>query len=130
MQPDKEVSIAKSEFTTAMQHYINTHNTIERISTGSKNIYNLLYGGVETRAVTEFYGAPNSGKTQLCHTMSALVPQDISNGGVCGKSIYIDTEGTFRDGTIGIPVTYRFKILAIGNSSNNFRATIGTNVGI
>jgi DNA repair protein RadA len=56
----------------------------------------ILCGGVETKAVTEFYGAPNSGKTQLCHTMCVIVPQDKSEGGVCGKSIYIDTEGTFR----------------------------------
>ncbi|MFZ0513673.1 MAG: DNA repair and recombination protein RadA [Candidatus Nitrosopolaris sp.] len=95
MQPDKDVSTPKSEFTTARQHYFNRRNTIERISTGSRNIDAILCGGVETKAVTEFYGAPSSGKTQLCHTMSALVPQDIS-GGVCGKSIYMDTEGTFR----------------------------------
>src|SRR5215469_5790375 len=80
-------------FTTAKEHYFNRR--IERRSTGSRNIDDLLGGGVETKAVTEFYGAPNSGKTQLCHTMCAIVPQDKSEGGVCGKSIYIDTEGTF-----------------------------------
>jgi len=42
----------------------------------------LLGGGVETKAVTEFFGAPNSGKTQLCHTMCAMLPQDESDGGV------------------------------------------------
>jgi DNA repair protein RadA len=90
MEPDKDV---KSGFVTARTHYFNRR--IERISTGSRNIDDLLYGGVETKAVTEFYGAPNSGKTQLCHTMCAMVPQDKSEGGVCGKSIYIDTERTF-----------------------------------
>jgi DNA repair protein RadA len=97
-KPDKEVATPKSvsHFTTARTHYVNRSNSIERISTGSRNIDDILCCGVETKAVTEFYGAPNSGKTQLCHTMCAIVPQDKSDGGVCGKSIYIDTEGTFR----------------------------------
>jgi RecA/RadA recombinase len=56
----------------------------------------LRIGGVETKAVTEFYGPPNSGKTQLCHTMCVIVPQDKFMGGVGGKSIYLDTEGRFR----------------------------------
>lgn len=84
-----------------MEHYVKSHSRIERISTGSRNIDDVLYGGIESMAVTEFYGAPSlshhvrfSGKTQLCHTMCALVPRDKSEG-VCGKSIYIDTEGTF-----------------------------------
>jgi DNA repair protein RadA len=99
LKSDIQVGIGKSkntDFTTAMTHYFNRRSTIERISTGSKNIDNLLYGGVETKAVTEFYGAPSSGKTQVCHTMCAIVPQDKSEGGVGGKSIYIDMEGTFR----------------------------------
>ena len=37
-----------------------------------------------------------TGKTQLCHTLCTIVPQDKSQGGLCGKSIYIDTECKFR----------------------------------
>jgi DNA repair protein RadA len=84
-------------FTTARNHYYNRLDNIERISTGSRNIDAILCGGVETKAVTEFYGAPGSGKTQLCHTMCAIASQAESAGGVRGKSIYIDTEGKFRD---------------------------------
>ncbi len=83
-------------FTTASGHYIDRLNSIERISTGSKNVDDILCGGIETSAVTEFYGASSSGKTQLCHTISVIVSQDKSKGGLCGKSIYVDTEGTFR----------------------------------
>lgn len=83
-------------FTTATGHYINRLNSIERISTGSKNVDDILYGGIESKAVTEFYGAPSSGKTQLCHTICAIVPQDKTKGGINGKSIFIDTDGTFR----------------------------------
>ena len=46
--------------------------------------------------MTEFYGAYATGKTQLCHTLCTIVPQDKSQGGLCGKSIYIDTECKFR----------------------------------
>jgi DNA repair protein RadA len=95
---EEDVAAPKPEchFITARNHYFNRRNSIERISTGSRNIDDLLGGGVETKAVTEFYGAPSSGKTQLCHTLCAIVPQDKSDGGVSGKSIYMDTEGTFR----------------------------------
>ena len=46
--------------------------------------------------MTEFYGPYATGKTQLCHTLCTIVPQDKSQGGLCGKSIYIDTECKFR----------------------------------
>jgi DNA repair protein RadA len=62
----------------------------ERLPTGSKNLDCLFDGaGIETGALTQFYGAPGSGKTQLCYTMCAMLPSEF-------KAIYIDTEGTFR----------------------------------
>ena len=39
----------------------------ERLSTGSKNLDDLLSVGLETGAITQFYGASNTGKTHLCH---------------------------------------------------------------
>lgn len=56
----------------------------------------MLYGGIETGAVTEFYGESASGKSQLCHTLCSIVPQNESHGGVVGRSIYVDTENSFR----------------------------------
>lgn len=64
-------------------------NERERISTGSKSIDELLGGGIETGALTHFYGDPRTGKTQLCHTLCVLLP--LSYG-----VIYIDTENKFR----------------------------------
>ncbi|MGB8024752.1 MAG: hypothetical protein WCF06_10590 [Nitrososphaeraceae archaeon] len=84
------------DLATASAYHTNRPRTIERISTGSKTLDNLLCGGIETKAVTEFYGASSSGKTQICHTLCTIVPQDKSQGGLCGKSIYIDTECKFR----------------------------------
>jgi DNA repair protein RadA len=46
--------------------------------------------------MTEFYGAYATGKTQLYHTLCTIIPQDKTQGGLCGKSIYIETEGKFR----------------------------------
>lgn len=77
MKTDKE-DVATRHFITARTHYFNRLDSIERLSTGSRNIDDLLCGGVETKAATEFYGASGSGKTQLCHTMCAIVPQDKS----------------------------------------------------
>ena len=64
-------------------------NERERISTGSKNLDNLLGGGIETGALTHFYGNPVTGKTQLCYTLCALLPSSY-------EVIYIDTENKFR----------------------------------
>ncbi len=68
----------------------------QRISTGARNFDDLLGGGVETRAVTEVYGEFGTGKTQLCHTLCVIVPQERQQGGLGGKALYIDTENTFR----------------------------------
>lgn len=67
------------------------------ITTGSKNLNGLLGGrGVETGAMTEAYGAFGSGKTQLGLTLAVNAQLPKEQGGANGKSVYIDTEGTFR----------------------------------
>jgi DNA repair protein RadA len=67
------------------------------ITTGSVELNNLLGGkGVETRAMTEAYGAFGSGKTQLGLTLAVNVQMPKSQGGAGGKAVFIDTEGTFR----------------------------------
>jgi DNA repair protein RadA len=67
------------------------------ITTGSENLNNLLGGkGVETRSITEAYGAFGSGKTQLALTLAVNTQLPGEKGGAEGKVVYIDTEGTFR----------------------------------
>ncbi len=67
------------------------------ISTGSTNLNNLLGGrGIETRALTEAYGAFGSGKTQLGLTLAVNVQLPKEQGGANGKAVFVDTEGTFR----------------------------------
>ncbi len=70
---------------------------IRYITTGSKNLDNLLGGkGVETRAITEAFGAYGSGKTQLGLSLAVNAQLPLDKGGSNGKSVWIDTEGTFR----------------------------------
>ena len=69
---------------------------IARIITGSKNLDDLLGGGLETQAVTEFYGEFGSGKTQICHTLCVTVQLSKEEGGLDASAIYTDTENTFR----------------------------------
>lgn len=40
------------------------------ITTGSKNLDELLGGGIETGAITELFGEFRTGKSQICHTLA------------------------------------------------------------
>jgi DNA repair protein RadA len=61
-----------------------------RLPTGSKHLDDLLSGGLETGEITQFYGAPNTGKTHLCHLLCVVLPSPY-------QAIYIDTERTFHE---------------------------------
>ncbi len=69
---------------------------VKKITTGSKNLDDLLGGGVETKTITEFFGEFGSGKTQICHQLAVNVQLPPEKGGLNAKAAYIDTEGTFR----------------------------------
>lgn len=70
---------------------------VHHIKTGSLNLDNLLGGkGVESRAITEIYGAYGSGKSQLAFSLAVHVQLPVEQGGADGKAVFIDTEGTFR----------------------------------
>jgi len=66
-----------------------------KCSTGSRNLDKLLGGGIETQALTEFIGEFGAGKTQACLMFSVMVQLPTEKGGLGGKAVYIDTEGTF-----------------------------------
>jgi DNA repair protein RadA len=70
---------------------------IFNITTGSKELDDLLGGeGIETKAITEAFGAYGSGKTQLGLSLAVNTQLPLEQGGAEGKAVYIDTEGTFR----------------------------------
>src|SRR5215212_4794090 len=91
----RESNVLEKEFVTA-ESALEKRKALKRCSTGSRALDELLLGGIETQAVTEFYGEFGSGKSQICHTLSAIAPQPREAGGLNGGVIYIDTEGTFR----------------------------------
>lgn len=82
------------EFTTAKEVWERRKN-LARCSTGSKELDKMLGGGIETQALTELIGEYGVGKTQLCLKLSVMVQLPRSEGGLEGRALYIDTEGTF-----------------------------------
>jgi RecA/RadA recombinase len=91
---DKPIDDKRREslFSTAAVE-LNNEN-IERLPTGCKNLDDLLGGGIETGVITQFYGAPGSGKTQLCYTLCVVLASHY-------RAIYIDTESSFRPERVG-----------------------------
>jgi DNA repair protein RadA len=91
----RDSKVLEKEFVTA-DAALEKRRSMLRCSTGSIALDDLLLGGIETQAVTEFYGEFGSGKSQVCHTLCAIARQPVESGGLDGNTIYIDTEGTFR----------------------------------
>ena len=69
---------------------------LNRLTTGSQNLDDLLGGGIEPGALTELFGEYRTGKTQLAHQLCVNVQLLYEQGGLEGNALYIDTEGTFR----------------------------------
>lgn len=87
-------------FTDGVEYAKKRENVIY-ITTGSKNFDDLLGGkGIEGRSITEAFGAYGSGKTQVGLTLAVNVQLPEEKGGVNGKAVFIDTEGTFRPARI------------------------------
>jgi len=69
---------------------------IAKITTKSKNLNELLGGGIETMAITEFYGRYGSGKSQVCYQLAVNTQLPIEDGGMESAVLWIDTESSFR----------------------------------
>lgn len=87
--------LANIGFVTADTIYEH-RKALGRIVTGSNALNELLGGGLECSAVTEFFGEFRTGKTQLAHQLCVNVQLPEDKGGLAGKALYVDTEGTFR----------------------------------
>lgn len=70
--------------------------TIGRIKTGSKEIDDMIGGGIETQSITEVYGQYASGKTQWAFQLCVMTQMPQADGGLEGNVLYIDTENSFR----------------------------------
>ncbi len=91
----EESGLLDREFVPASE-VLERRQGMMRCTTGSMNLDELLGGGIETQAITEFYGDFGSGKTQLCHMLCINCQLPSDQGGLDGGALYIDTEGTFR----------------------------------
>jgi DNA repair protein RadA len=77
----RDYKVIDKEFLTA-DAALEKRKAMLRCSTGSRALDELFLGGIETQAVTEFYGEFGSGKSQICHTLCATARQSIDSGGM------------------------------------------------
>lgn len=75
---------------------LDLRETVERLSTGSKALDELLGGGLETQAITETAAEFGSGKTQLSLQLAVNATMPSEKGGLDGHVILVDTENAFR----------------------------------
>lgn len=71
-------------------------NEVSKLTSASRALDELLGGGLESGAITEFYGEFGSGKTQITHQLCVTNFRPEEDGGQNAHSIFIDTENTFR----------------------------------
>jgi DNA repair protein RadA len=69
---------------------------IHKLTSSSKAFDELMGGGLETQAITEFFGEFGSGKTQMCFQLAVNATRPVEDGGLDGNVFIIDTENTFR----------------------------------
>ena len=69
---------------------------VGRVTTGSKEVDELIGGGIETQSITEIYGKFASGKSQWCFVTSVTAQLPVEKGGLNGNVLYIDSENSFR----------------------------------
>src|SRR5881628_2781905 len=84
----------QTDYITAKQLW-ERRQTLQKLSFGSNNLNKLLGGGLETQAITEFVGEFGAGKSQICMRLSVNTQLPNKDGGLEGKVLFIDTEGTF-----------------------------------
>jgi len=70
--------------------------SVLRLSMGSKQLDELVGGGLESQTITEFYGEFGVGKSILCHQLAVNAQLPLEQGGLNGGALYVDTENTFR----------------------------------
>ncbi|XP_072515744.1 DNA repair protein RAD51 homolog 3 [Salminus brasiliensis] len=85
---------AATESITALD-LLHQEQTQSSVVTFCSELDAVLGGGVPVGKTTEICGAPGIGKTQLCIQLAVDVQIPVCFGGVGGKAVYIDTEGSF-----------------------------------
>ena len=68
------------------------YNNIRRISTGSRNLDNIIVGGFESNSITELIGEKNANITDFIHILTVNAKKQNSNN----KIIFFDLENNFN----------------------------------
>jgi DNA repair protein RadA len=89
----READVGSFELGTTL---LERRKRLGRVTTNAKSLDELLGGGVETQAITEFAGEFGTGKTQIAHQVAVDIQLPVDQGGLLGETVYIDTESTFR----------------------------------
>ncbi|KAL6128943.1 hypothetical protein ACLB2K_072296 [Fragaria x ananassa] len=92
-QPDKHSALVNGGQTA--WEILNEEKLSPRITTSCADLDYILGGGINCKEVTEIGGVPGIGKTQLGTQLAVNVQRPIGYGGLGGKAVYIDTEGSF-----------------------------------
>ncbi|GLT39547.1 hypothetical protein SLA2020_137310 [Shorea laevis] len=74
---------------------LHEEESLTHITTSCADLDGILGGGIHCKEVTEIGGVPGIGKTQLGIQLAVNVQIPHEFGGLGGKAIYIDTEGSF-----------------------------------
>ena len=75
---------------------LDRRSRVEKLTSGTSSLDELLGGGFETQAIVEVFGEFGSGKTQIGHQLAVNTILPKESGGFDGEVFYIDTEDTFR----------------------------------
>jgi len=75
---------------------LDQRKTVQRLSTSSKALDELLGGGLETQSITEAAAEFGSGKTQIGLQLCVNATLPVEKGGLNSHVVFIDSENTFR----------------------------------
>lgn len=67
-----------------------------KITIGVDDLDDIMGGGIEEQAITEFYGPFKSGKSQMTHQLCVNVQLPEEYGGTGKRAALIDTESSYR----------------------------------
>ncbi|KAI5647379.1 hypothetical protein M9H77_33384 [Catharanthus roseus] len=74
---------------------LHEEKSCKSITTSCSDLDEILGGGINCKEVTEIGGVPGIGKTQMGIQLAINVQIPAQYGGLGGKAVYIDTEGSF-----------------------------------
>jgi DNA repair protein RadA len=98
-QAAKIITVARDSIATSFvraDELMRMRQNLLRLSMTSKQLDELVGGGLESQTITEFYGEYGVGKSILCHQLAVNAQLPVEQGGLNGGALYVDTENTFR----------------------------------